>query len=408
MPKKIKNTKNEKDEEENEELIQEQNEEKIKKDKKTPKKKDTTENKPKTKKKTKEEKKKENEENNEEEEDKWENEEKPNLDDKLVYFDTLYCKDYKTLFSSLESAFHDISFEFIKPDPKEIEKGNQSGGIRISDMTPDRVMYFRIFLPNGGEKSGFENFFCNFDSDTFRISFQIKQLHDFLKTIDRDGKLIFFIKKTNTSDLWFQFIDYHTNDPTTYIIRRIDADPPVELSTNQIESDLAVKMDTQEFYKVCKEVSSTNNDQMINIECCEDYIKFSSESQDRSVSMERIFNSKTNTRNLSNKNTKNVKISKSSENSNKPFLFKESYNAKYILYFNKCTSFCHKVVLGLTNKSPIFIKYSITTIGTMVICIANTVKKEYDEDRDDMENYMSDSSESSSDEDDDDGNSDGD
>lgn len=319
-------------------------------------------------------------------------EEEVDYSGKLLWFRTIHSGDFKTLFDVLKDAIYETNLTFVKPRKKYCEATKEYidiGGIRINDVTKDQTMYVHINIKH----TSFQDFYCGFEGDTYDVSVTVKAVNDFLKTIDKEGTLTGYVNEKDREYIHFKFEDHACGATTCYRIKLVDCDGVEDPPNGSIRYDMAVKISTQEFHKTCRELSNISTvDPIISIECCKDYVKFKTESKEKTISMEKCFDNIIGS--VKSKQSKQQKsgvcIVMNDKLSKRDPVFNEKYRTKYILYFSKCTSFCNNVTLGLTNKQPIFISYKIASIGEMVVSVGPTQDEEYDDDRDyDLEDYIS-------------------
>jgi proliferating cell nuclear antigen len=232
---------------------------------------------------------------------------------------------------------------------KPLTKTN--GGMRILTFNDRQSLLVHVKL----DSINFPKFYV--DAEEHTIGMSLIEFYNFLKSIDKDGVLSMYINKSDKNKI---VVDVDSNSSkTNYKLKLLDTNKrSVPLPPPQY--DIVVTMDTGEFHKICNDLSQISN--FMGITCTANKIEFSSQGDCAEVLKEY-------------KNGQSVKIlpvdnkEKDGDKKKKPELkiVKETYELKYLLMFRKCVNICKEVKIYLGGKKPMYITYTIASLGKMTI-----------------------------------------
>ena len=145
----------------------------------------------------------------------------------------------------------------------------------------------------------------------------------------------------------------------------------MDLDTNNItplpqKFDIMVNMETGDFYKLCREMYQFSD--FIEITCTNKDITFKCQG-DSSSYTKRFINSE-----------KGIRIV--CLNGKKEVLVQAIYELRYLVTFGKCSNLCDEMQLYLNNDSPLFIHYTVGTMGKMLIGLSPVDQKNIKKDND--------------------------
>ena len=63
-----------------------------------------------------------------------------------------------------------------------------------------------------------------------------------------------------------------------------------------------------------------------------------------------------------------------SKSTNQHDIIQGYYNLKHVVLFSKCTNLCNSIEIYMKNSFPIVIKFSIGSLGYLMICLAPKVE----------------------------------
>lgn len=225
------------------------------------------------------------------------------------------------------------------------------GGIRILTFNDRQSLLIHIKLLS----TNFPKFYV--EPDELTIGMNLVEFYNFLKSIDKDGVLSMYINKSDKNKI---VVDVDSNNSkTNYKLKLLDTNKR-SIPLPPPNYDIVVTMDTGEFHKICNDLSQISN--FMGITCTANKIEFSSQGDCAEVLKEY-------------KNGQSVKIlpveskDKDGEKKKKSELkiVKETYELKYLLMFRKCVNICKEVKIYLGGKKPMFITYTIASLGKMTI-----------------------------------------
>jgi len=249
----------------------------------------------------------------------------------------------------------------VKKDAKDVkdakdtkdEKKQSKGGMKVLTIDEQQTLILYVKLAS----ENFLKFNCKYDR--YDIGVDLGQLYGFLKTIDREGILTIHIDDDEPQKIIFDV--ENDGKSTQFKLKLMDSNqkdhpiaPPV--------FDIMVTMSTAEFHKVCRELSGVST--FMGVTCSNKRIEFKSEGD--SSELIKTYD-----------NGKDVKIQKYKKTDDTPCIVKEIYELKYLNMFSKCTNLCQDIQIFLANEYPMFIRYTVASLGEMTIGISPVDEKAY-------------------------------
>lgn len=230
----------------------------------------------------------------------------------------------------------------------EDKKNETKGGIKILTLNDHKtlILYVRLFSDK------FITF--NVKADEHNIGVDLVQLHGFFKYIDKDGVLSMFINENDRQKIVIG-VDSEKGGSTEYKLKLMDMNKK-DYKIDAPQFDIMVTMETSEFHKVCREMNTVSL--YMGITCSDNKVIFTAHGDSAELSKTYV-------------NGKGVRIKASSGDDKKkkaePRIVKEIYELKNLTIFGKCSALCQEVQILLKNKYPMFIKYTVASLGEMVI-----------------------------------------
>jgi len=226
-----------------------------------------------------------------------------------------------------------------------LKKKENTGGIRILEINDHSTIILHVKLVD------FIKFDCKYP--TYTIGLDPQALYNFIKNIDKDGKMSISVNETNKGTMNIDLHNKVKQKLCSYMFKLMDLDvktyniPPPEF-------DIIIdEMKTDEFHNMCKEMS---DGRYIRVTCTEKKIEFRCKSSSGEKKRE-YENGGSVTISFTNQNDKN----------SGPKIISEYFDLHNIIMFNKCRTLCSTIQIFLKNKYPMFIRYKIATMGAMQV-----------------------------------------
>jgi proliferating cell nuclear antigen PCNA len=301
---------------------------------------------------------------------------------KILNINTEHTAPLKTLFEVLKEILVEANIEFINNDLKKSTKSKNNiinmdsdsdeennsddedektqtqvkkfNGMKImaTDMSNTILIYLKLDAEN------FKEFDCKKKRIIVGVNFS--HLNKIFKTVEKDDNLSIYINKNEENLLGVKLENFEKKKIDKFEMKLMDLNNTT-LTLPTKEFDSAITMDANEFHKICREMNGIAD--YINIECINKKVIFSCIGDELGRKRTLIEDTKSNIRidHTVNKDSKN----------NEPKIVKGNYELKNLILFSKCQSLCNTINIYMKNNYPLFIKYSVATLGTLHICVAN-------------------------------------
>jgi proliferating cell nuclear antigen PCNA len=244
------------------------------------------------------------------------------------------------------------------------DKKKSAGGIKILTVNEEKTLILYVKLLS----ERFTEFNCKYEK--YNIGIDLVQLYNYLRNIDKEGVLNGYIEEEDRQRIVFQVTNKEKESESKYKLKLMDINkkdydipPPI--------FDMVVRMKTEEFHKMCRDMSTIGTE--LTITCSDKRIQFHCRGNVSELTKTYI-------------NGDNVKIMLgSSDKKGEVNIVREIFEIRSLLLFNKCTNLCEYMQILLKNKYPLFIQYTVATLGDMTIGLVPKHKDDrntYDE-RDD-------------------------
>jgi proliferating cell nuclear antigen len=263
-----------------------------------------------------------------------------------------------------------------KDKDKEKEKENKEnlnnevvkkkrGYLKIMAVDPTKSIFIHLKL----DSMNFTKFRCK--NEKKNIGINLIYFHRLIKSMDKDDNLTLFIKNNDDQNLWIKRYNSLRKKETLDHMNLIDLNKN-KYSVPPTAFEAVVKMPASEFHKVCREMS--NIAEFVEIQCINDKILFKCKGDHAG----RTVTFTNNDDDDDDKHRKGcVRIKHSPSDPNKPLIVKEIYDLKNITLFNKFTSLCSDVQLYMKNEYPLVVRYTVATLGHILVCFTPVKLEEY-------------------------------
>lgn len=274
---------------------------------------------------------------------------KINKDNYNVYIQTTNILEFKTLIETLRDVLHEANITFVRDqsnDKKKSDEKVEHGGIRI--MTIDNTKCVLIYV-----KLHANEFNCfHVRSKEYNAGIELSHLYKYIKTI-KEGVLTISVLENDEQYINFKLQNESQKSTNEYKLKLMDLNNKV-FNIDSQNFEMRVTMKCSEFHKLCRDMAQIS--ERIEIICTNKKISF--KCQGDAASNIRTFE------NCTDKESKGVKIANISQNGETQIV-QGIFELKYLIMFNKCMNFCDEIQLFLKNTFPMFITYTVATLGVM-------------------------------------------
>lgn len=232
-----------------------------------------------------------------------------------------------------------------KNNKMNLKKKENNGGIRILEVNDHSTIIVHVKLVE------FIKFDCKYP--TYTIGLDPQSLYNFIKNIDKDGKMSISVNETNKGTMNIDLHNKVKQKLCSYMFKLMDLDvktyniPPPEF-------DIIIdEMKTDEFHNMCKEMA---DGRYLRVTCTEKKIEFRCKSSSGEKKRE-----------YENGGSVTISFTGKDEKNTGPKIISEYFDLHNIIMFNKCRTLCSTIQIFLKNKYPMFIRYKVATLGTMQV-----------------------------------------
>lgn len=269
---------------------------------------------------------------------------------------------------SMKSKRAEISKKKVKDDGKESNTNNNNsrksedgGNIRI--ITVDHTKTLLIHVKLLGDKfSVFDTKYSKYD-----VGINLTQFHKIIKSLDKDDTLTMYIEEEDKQKITFLVDNDEKKSRSTFYLKLMDIDK-TEYNLPPIKRDVAVIMDSSEFHRVCREMAQLSD--YVDITCTNNNITFMCKGDSITRS----------TKYTANENGVKIIVE-----GNKNIIVQGIFDLKYLTMFTKCANICGDIQIYMKNAWPLFIKYSVATLGSIELGIVPVDEKNISNNFDDDE-----------------------
>jgi proliferating cell nuclear antigen len=264
---------------------------------------------------------------------------------KIFEIKTTNAHIIKTLIEALKDILTETTFVISKD------------GIRIVDLDTNQIILVRMHLLS----SEFEEYEVN---EEIEIGVEMMTLHKIVKHITNNDSLILSMDDSNRSQLNIRIDNSKKGSKSMSRMKLSDLDYTEYEMVENVEYSSIITLPSNEFQTICRNMKD-NSSKMV-ITKVQNELQFSSDSDmiDSEITYPiNVFNES---------NKQQIYYLK---NNKKEDIFRGIFAIEPLLSFTKCTSLCNFVELYLKNDHPLIVKYSVASLGTIRLCLAQALSK---------------------------------
>lgn len=246
--------------------------------------------------------------------------------------------------------------ETQKDSSKDSDK--KKGGLKIMAMDNTKNVLIHLKL----DAENFTKFKCR--KKKLVLGVNLTYFYKLIKTMDKDDNLTMYVDHDNLNYLKIKIDNPEVKKDTDFELKLLDL-PDDKLSIPETTFDVVVTMNAIEFHRICREMNQIANN--VEIKCYSNKIVFTCKGE----YAKRTTTYKTGENNNDGVNIKLANTSKGSA----PIIIQGIYDLKNLVMFNKCASLCNEIEIFMKNDYPIVIKYTVATLGRLLLCLVPMNKK---------------------------------
>jgi len=253
----------------------------------------------------------------------------------LLNIKTVQASTIKLVIDAMKEILMDVNLEF------------DDTGMKIIALDNTHVVLIHLKL----EADKFEKYHCE---KKLYVGINMLKFHMLIKTITNSDILSLFILKSDQNVLGITIENSERNVKTTYKLSMLDIDvvnvdiPPQDFNTIITMPSAYLQKIIRDMHNLAEYIEIRNiNDKLIL--CC----------QGEFCCQETV---------LGTEKNQNINMKKTNENTQE--IVQGVFSLKYLSIFTKCTNLCSTVEIYLKNSYPIILQYSIASMGTVRLCLA--------------------------------------
>ena len=254
-------------------------------------------------------------------------------DNYILEIKTIQASTIKSVIDAMKEILMDVNLEF------------DENGMKIVAL--DNTHIVLIHLKLHAEK--FESYYC---MKKLYVGINMLKFHMLIKTIQNGDILSLFIHKDDPNILGITIENNEKNVKTTYKLSMLDIDvvnvdiPPADFNTIITMPSAYLQKIIRDMHNLAEYIEIKNIGGKLILSC-----------QGEFCCQETIL--ATETQNIQIKNNENTQE-----------IIQGIFSLKYLSIFTKCTNLCSTVEIYLKNAYPIILQYSIASMGSVKLCLA--------------------------------------
>ena len=251
----------------------------------------------------------------------------------ILEIKTIQASTIKSVIDAMKEILMDVNLEF------------DENGMKIVAL--DNTHIVLIHLKLHAEK--FESYYC---MKKLYVGINMLKFHMLIKTIQNGDILSLFIHKDDPNILGITIENNEKNVKTTYKLSMLDIDvvnvdiPPADFNTIITMPSAYLQKIIRDMHNLAEYIEIKNIGGKLILSCQGEFC-----CQETVLATE----------------TQNIQI-KNNENTQE--IIQGIFSLKYLSIFTKCTNLCSTVEIYLKNSYPIILQYSIASMGSVKLCLA--------------------------------------
>ena len=236
----------------------------------------------------------------------------------------------------------------------EEENSKDKSGMRIMAVDTSKTVLINLKL----EAKNFFTYKCT--GKRLLVGINLNCFYKLIKSMDKKDILSLSIEHDDKSSLGIQIKNTDDKKETKYKLKLLDLDD-VKMTIPDVVFDAVVTMNSVEFHKICREMNQIAD--YVELQCLNDKIIFKCKGEyaERETTYK-------NSEGETDQSSVNIKHA-SSTNKQFPQIVQGIFELKNLVLFSKCASLCTDIEIFLKNDYPLVIKYTVATLGRILLCL---------------------------------------
>jgi len=255
------------------------------------------------------------------------------MTDYILEIKTIQASTIKSVIDAMKEILMDVNLEF------------DEHGMKIVALDNTHIVLIHLKL----HADKFESYYC---LKKIYVGINMLKFHMLIKTIQNGDILSLFIHKNDPNILGITIENNEKNVKTTYKLSMLDIDvvnvdiPPADFNTIITMPSAYLQKIIRDMHNLAEYIEIKNIGGKLILSCQGEFC-----CQETVLATE----------------TQNIQI-KNNENTQE--IIQGIFSLKYLSIFTKCTNLCSTVEIYLKNSYPIILQYSIASMGSVKLCLA--------------------------------------
>jgi proliferating cell nuclear antigen len=228
----------------------------------------------------------------------------------------------------------------------EDKDDSKSGGLKIMTVDNSKTLLVQMKL----EAKQFSIFKCK--PSNYDIGLSLVQLYKLLKSLEKDDTLTLCVEDDDEQYVVIKVDNQEKSCETTYKLKLMDLNKK-EYKIPPTLFDAVITLDSTEFHKICREM--VHIAEHVEIRVTPNSITYTcvGDCATRSSTY------------YPGENGIKIKFGNSKVN-----IVQGIFELKYLVLFTKCAHLCNNIQIYMKNSYPLCIKYTVATLGKILLCLA--------------------------------------
>ena len=251
----------------------------------------------------------------------------------ILEIKTIQASTIKSVIDAMKEILMDVNLEF------------DENGLKIVALDNTHIVLIHLKL----YADKFEKYYC---LKKLYVGINMLKFHMLIKTIQNGDILSLFIHKNDPNILGITIENNEKNVKTTYKLSMLDIDvvnvdiPPADFNTIITMPSAYLQKIIRDMHNLAEYIEIKNIGGKLILSCQGEFC-----CQETVLATE----------------TQNIQIK---NNDNTQEIIQGVFSLKYLSIFTKCTNLCSTVEIYLKNSYPIILQYTIASMGTVKLCLA--------------------------------------
>jgi|UniRef100_A0A6C0CHD4 proliferating cell nuclear antigen len=251
----------------------------------------------------------------------------------ILEIKTIQASTIKSVIDAMKEILMDVNLEF------------DENGLKIVALDNTHIVLIHLKL----HADKFEKYYC---LKKLYVGINMLKFHMLIKTIQNGDILSLFIHKNDPNILGITIENNEKNVKTTYKLSMLDIDvvnvdiPPADFNTIITMPSAYLQKIIRDMHNLAEYIEIKNIGGKLILSCQGEFC-----CQETVLATE----------------TQNIQIK---NNDNTQEIIQGVFSLKYLSIFTKCTNLCSTVEIYLKNSYPIILQYTIASMGTVKLCLA--------------------------------------